>query len=54
MYLSVMDSELKKAEDALTQYNTGSTDPAAFALRTKIDSLQQARVSLVALKRSEV
>ena len=53
MYLSVMDSELRKAEDALTQYNTWSTDPAAIALRTKIDNLQQARVSLVALKRGE-
>ena len=51
MYLSVMDSELRKAEDALTQYNTWSTDPAAIALRTKIDNLQQARVTLVALKR---
>jgi len=39
MYLSVMDSELRKAEDALTQYNTQSTDPAAIALRTKIDNL---------------
>ena len=54
MYLSVMDSELRKAEDALTQYNTWSTDPAAIALRTKIDNLQQARVSLVALKRGEL
>jgi len=34
MYLSVMDSELRRAEDALTQYNTWSTDPAALALRT--------------------
>ena len=51
MYLSVVDSELRKAEDALTQYNTWSTDPAAIALRTKIDILQQARVTLVALKR---
>ena len=51
--MSVMDSELRKAEDALTQYNTWSTDPAATALRTKIDNLQQARASLVALKRGE-
>ena len=51
MYLSVMDSELRKAEDALTQYNTWSTDPAALALRTKINNLQQARVSLITLKR---
>jgi len=51
MYLSVMDSKLKKAEDALTRYNTWSTDPAALAPRTGIDHLQQARVSLVTLKR---
>ena len=51
MYLSVMDSELRTAEDALTQYNTWSIDPAAIALRTKIDNLQQARIRLVALKR---
>ena len=54
MYLSVMDQELRKARDALIQYNTWSTDPAAIALRTKIDNLQQARVSLVALKRGEL
>jgi len=40
MYLSVMDSKLRKAEDALMQYNMWSTDPAALALRTKIDNLQ--------------
>ena len=51
MYLSVMDPELRKAEDVLTQYNTWSTDPAALALRMKIDNLEQARVSLVTLKR---
>ena len=47
MCLSVMDQELRKVEDALTQYNTWSTDLAAIALRTKIDTPQQARVSLV-------
>ena len=40
VYVSVMNSELRKAEVALTQYNTWSTDPAAIALRTKIDNLQ--------------
>jgi len=45
MYLSVMGSELRKAEDALTQYNTLSTDPAAIALRMKINDLEQASVS---------
>ena len=48
--LSAMDSEVMKAENALTQFNTWSTDPAPIALRTKIDNLQQARVSLVALR----
>ena len=50
IYLSLMDSELKKAGDALTKYTTWSTDPAAIAIRTKIDNLQQARVTLVALR----
>jgi hypothetical protein len=50
MYLSVVDSESKKAEDALFQYNNWSTDPAAIALRTKVDNLRQARTSLVTLK----
>jgi len=54
MYLSVMDSESRKAEDALTQYDALSTDPVAIALRTKIDNLQQARASLVAFKRGEL
>jgi hypothetical protein len=40
-----MDPELRKAEDALTQYSTWSTDPAAIALKTKINNLRQARVS---------
>jgi len=48
--LSVMDSELRKAEDAVTQYGSLSTDPAAVTLRTKIYDLRQARVVLVALK----
>jgi len=50
MYMSVMDSELRKAEDALAQYNTQSTDPTAIALRAKVDNIQQARVALVGLK----
>ena len=48
--LSTMNLELKKAKDALQQYNLWPTDPAANDLRTKIDNLQQVRVSLVALK----
>jgi len=51
MYLSVMDSELRRAEDVLNQYDAWSTDPAAIALRTKIDNLQQARGSLISIKR---
>ena len=49
-----MDSELRKAKEALSQYNTWSTDPTVIVLRTKIINLQQGRVSLVALKRGEV
>ena len=49
--LSLMDFELRKAEDALDLHDTWSADPSAIALRTKIDNLKQARVSLVALKR---
>jgi hypothetical protein len=51
MYMSVMDSELAKAETALGQHNTWSVDPAAIALRMKVHNLQQARVALLALKR---
>ena len=51
LFLQVMDSELGKAEGALTQYNTWSTDPAAVALRTRIDTHRQMRVTLVAVKR---
>jgi len=47
--LSVMGSELRKAEDAMTQYDSWSINPAAIALRTKIDDLRQARVALAAL-----
>ena len=50
-YLSVMDSELRKAEDALTRYNRWATNPAAITLRKKIGNLLQARASLVALNR---
>ena len=54
MYLLVMDQELRKAEDVLAQYNTWSTDPVAITLQTKINNLQQARVSSVSLNRGEV
>jgi len=45
--LSTMDSELEKAERALMQYTACPDDPAAVALRTKIETLQQAKVSLL-------
>jgi len=40
---------VRKAENALTRYNARSADPSDIALRTKVDDLQQRRVSLVAL-----
>ena len=49
-YLSLMDSELKKAEDALARHDIRSADPATMALQTNIDNIQQARATLVALK----
>ena len=39
MYLSVMDWELRNAEDMLTQYNIWSTDAVTIALRMKGDNL---------------
>ena len=51
MYLSTIDSELKRAEEVLIQHDTLSTDPAAVALRMKIGNLQQAKSTLVSLKR---
>ena len=50
MYLSVMDSELKKAEEKLKEYNTWSTDPDAVGLRKKMDSLKQAKEMLCSIK----
>jgi len=50
--LKALDAELEKAENALTQYGTWSTDPTALALRTKMDNLRQTRDSLLALMRS--
>jgi hypothetical protein len=48
---SAVESELKKVEHALTKYSTWSNDPDAIVLRDKIENLQQAKVSLGALKR---
>lgn len=40
VHLSTMDPELRKAKDVLSQYSTWFTDPAAIALRTKINNIQ--------------
>ena len=50
-YLKVIESKLKEAEDALTQYSTWATDPPAVALRAKIENLQQAKGALTTIKR---
>ena len=52
MYLSTMETELRRTEDMLGQYDPWSTDPPAIALRRKIVDLQQAKDSLAAIKRS--
>jgi len=51
-YMSEIDSELRKAEEALMRYTTLSTDPIAIALGNKIDNLDQAKRALAPLKRS--
>ena len=50
-YQTAIESELTKAEDALTQCSTWSTDPTAVAIRRKIENLQHAKHALIALKR---
>ena len=50
MYLSVIDSELRKAEEAFSRHNTLSTGPPAVTLMTKIENLKQTRVALAAFK----
>ena len=47
-----LESEFGKAEGALIQFSTWDTGPTAVALRKKVDNLQQARTSLLALMRS--
>jgi len=44
---STIESELEKAEGALTRHSTWSTDSIAVALRKKIEGLQQAKVFLL-------
>jgi hypothetical protein len=50
MYVSVMDVEVKKTEEALKKHCAWSTDPEAIALRRKVDNIQQAKDALLALK----
>ena len=50
-YLRVMDAEWSEAEDALTKYTTWSTEPKSVALKTKLDSLRDARDFLIDLKK---
>ena len=52
MYQTAIEAELTKAENALTQHTTWSTEPIAVALRMKIENLQHAKHGLVSLKRS--
>ena len=47
-----LESEFGKAEGALIQFSTWDTGPTSVALRKKIENLQQARTSLLALMRS--
>ena len=54
MYLSTMETELRRTEDMSGQYVPWSTDPPAIALRGKIAGLQQAKDSLAAIKRGGV
>ena len=48
-YLTMIESELERAEEALTEYDTWSTDPDVINLRTEIENLQGAKSALVAL-----
>jgi hypothetical protein len=49
-YLSLIETELGTAEHALTGFTTWSIDPTATALKMKIDSLREAKDSLLALR----
>jgi hypothetical protein len=49
MYILVVEEGLKKAEDSLQEYTTWSIDPAAIALRKKVEELREANASLIAL-----
>ena len=48
---TAVESELRKAEQALTRFNTFSQEPAALALKKKIDNLERAKNTLANLKR---
>jgi hypothetical protein len=47
--LSTMDSELGKAEVALTKHETSPTNPDAIALKEKVSNLKEAKASLRSL-----
>ena len=50
MYLSIIDAEASKAEEALKAHNTWSTDPAAISLRKKIDNIKQSKEMLSSVR----
>ena len=50
-YLKRIEAEWNDVEHALMQYATWSTDPTASALRTRIESLEEARAFLAAVTR---
>jgi len=50
MYLSIIDTEARKAEEVLKTHDTWSTDPAAIALRKKIDNIKQSKEMLSSVK----
>ena len=53
IYLSAIDSGLNKVRDSLARYRPVHRPPAAVALYKKIDTLEQARTALLALKRDQ-
>ena len=50
MYLSIIDAEAGKAEEALKACSTWSTDPIAISLRKKIDNIKQSKEMLSSVK----
>jgi hypothetical protein len=54
MYLSVLNVELEKAENALDLGNTWPVDPLYVVLGAKIDNLKQAKAALLPLREVDV